>query len=180
MCCRRYMTENVSNERAEARASVDRTPSEAQIKAGNYRKGHVRVNGFDITIENPKGSYRRGRSRDGAEWKTLMNNDYGYFNRTTGKDGDAIDVFLGPNLKSERIYAVDQFINGRFDETKIMMGFNSEKEAKSAYLSNYKKGWTGFHGITETDTGTFRKWLYDGHRQRKPFADYKTLCEGAE
>ena len=168
---------NISKNLTDARKQVCLTPTEGQIHAGNYAKGHVKILGFNITIENPKGSYRKGKDKDGHEWKTLMHNDYGYFVRTLGKDGDAIDVFIGPNLKSEKIYPIDQFVNGEFDETKVMLGFDSKEEAKSAYLSNYEKNWKGFKYITEIDLDTFKKWLYDGYRQRKPFAKYVTLTE---
>ena len=174
------ITENISVEREIARRDTDKHPSINQAKAGNYKKGKIKFNGFLITIENPKGSYRRGKDKDGHEWKTLMHNDYGYFNRTVGKDGDAIDVFLGPNLKSEKIFPIDQFLNGEFDETKVMLGFNTAEDAKAAYLSNYEKNWKGFKYITEIDLDTFKKWLYDGYRQRKPFAKYVRLTEDKE
>ena len=32
-----------------------------------------------------------------------MKHDYGYFTRTLGYDGDAIDVFIGNNLKSIKL-----------------------------------------------------------------------------
>lgn len=162
---------------SKARKNVDKNPTDGQKEAGNYRKGHVNVLGFQITIENPKGSYRKGKDKDGHEWKTLMHNDYGYFVRTLGKDGDAIDVFIGPNLKSQKIFPIDQFVNGEFDETKVMLGFDNKEEAKAAYLSNYEKDWKGFKYITEVDIDTFKKWLYDGYRQRKPFAKYARLTE---
>ena len=169
--------ESVEYELKQARKAVDMHPSEAEVLAGNYAKGHVKILGFNITIENPKGSYRKGKDRNGKEWKTLMHNDYGYFVRTLGKDGDAIDVFIGPNLNSTKIYPIDQYVNGEFDETKVMLGFNSKEEAKSAYLSNYEKDWKGFKYITEVNLEDFKKWLYDGKKQRKPFAQYKTLNE---
>lgn len=162
---------------SKARKNVDKNPTDGQKEAGNYRKGHVNILGFQITIENPKGSYRKGKDKDGHEWKTLMHNDYGYFVRTLGKDGDAIDVFIGPNLKSQKIFPIDQFVNGEFDETKVMLGFDNKEEAKAAYLSNYEKDWKGFKYITEVDIDTFKKWLYDGYRQRKPFAKYMSLTE---
>lgn len=155
-----------------ARGEVDRNPTEKQKKAGNYKMGHINILGFNITIENPKGSYRRGKDRNGKEWKIKMNNDYGYFTRTKGKDGDAIDVFIGPHYKSTKIYAVDQNIGGKFDETKVMLCFNSIEEAKDAYMSNYEKDWKGFSHITGVDIDAFKKWLYDGFRQRKPFYQY--------
>jgi hypothetical protein len=167
----------MTTNRTIARQEVNTHPTEAQCKAGNYKMGHLLVNGFDITIENPKGSYRCGKDRNGKSWKCLMHNDYGYFRKTVGKDGDAVDVFLGPNLNSRKIFPIDQFINGKFDETKVMMGFDSKEEAKAAYLSNYSADWKGFKYITEVDVDTFAKWLYDGHRQRKPFAKYMWLKE---
>lgn len=169
--------ENIQAELNKVRKDVDKNPTDGQKEAGNYRKGHINILGFNITIENPKGSYRKGKDRNGKEWKTLMHNDYGYFVRTLGKDGDAIDVFIGPNLKSEKIFPIDQYVNGEFDETKVMLGFDSKEEAKSAYLSNYEKDWKGFKYITEVDIDAFKAWLYDGKKQRKPFAQYKTLNE---
>lgn len=163
-----------------ARKKVDLNPTEKQKKAGNYSMGHISIHGMQITIENPKGSYRSGKDGNGHEWRTLMHNDYGYFTKTVGKDGDAIDVFLGPDLKSTKVYPIDQFKGEEFDETKVMLGFNSAKEAKEAYLSNYDKNWKGFKYITEVDLDKFKKWLYDGYRQRKPFAKYVRLTEDKE
>jgi inorganic pyrophosphatase len=137
--------------------------------------GHIVINGFDITIENPKGSYRRGKDKNGKEWKTLMHYDYGYFKHTLGKDGDAIDVFIGPYLNSNKIFCVDQFIDGKFDETKVMLGFNNKESAKKGYLKNYEKDWKGFKEITEVSVEDFKKWLYDGHKQRKPFYKYSDI-----
>ena len=45
--------------------------------------------------------------------------DYGYFKHTLGKDGDAIDVFIGDNLKSDKIFVVDQFLSGNLTKVKL-------------------------------------------------------------
>lgn len=164
--------EAIEEKIASERKKVDTDPTEGQKEAGNYKHGHISINGFKISIENPKGSYRKGKDRNGKEWKTLMKNDYGYFLSTLGKDGDAIDVFIGDNFDSKKIFAVDQKVGGKFDETKVMFCFNDKEQAKKAYLSNYEKDWKGFWKITEVDINTFKKWLYDGYRQRKPFFDY--------
>lgn len=164
----------------DARAHVDTHPTDGQIKAGNYKMGHISVHGMVISIENPRGSYRSGTDKDGHKWKTLMHYDYGYFVKTVGKDGDAIDVFLGPNLESQKVYCVDQYIDGKFDETKVMLGFDSKSQAREGYLSNYEKGWNGLGDITEVDIKRFKKWLYDGYRQRKAFAKYARLYEAEE
>uniref|UniRef100_UPI0035A0B594 LPD38 domain-containing protein n=1 Tax=Porphyromonas loveana TaxID=1884669 RepID=UPI0035A0B594 len=156
--------------------------SKAQQEAGNYKKAHVNVQGFDITIENPKGSTRSGVDESGKEWSITMQNDYGYFKRSEGKDGDQIDVFIGNNPESGKIFVVDQ-VNpetGVFDESKVMLGFNSEEEAKKAYLSNYEEGWQGLGAITETDAEYFKEWLYDGKKQRKAFSEYKDVVQSKD
>lgn len=177
---REILRESLNAELAKARKETDTNPTDGQKEAGNYKKGHVNILGFNISIENPKGSYRRGKDRNGKEWKTLMHNDYGYFTRTLGKDGDAVDVFIGPNLKSEKIFPIDQYVDGKFDETKVMLGFDTPEEAKKAYLSNYEKDWKGFKYITEVGIDEFREWLYNGRRQRKAFALYKSINESVE
>ena len=162
---------------AEAVKDIDVEPTEAQKKAGNYKKGHVKIQGFDITIENPKGAIRKGVDDNGKAWSTEMKNHYGYFKNTEGKDGDHIDVFIGDNPNSKRIFVVDQ-VNPKtkeFDESKVMLGFDTEDEAKKAYLSNYTKDWKGFKDITYVDIDTFREWLYDGAKQRKPFGEYSNI-----
>ena len=154
---------------------VNTSPTEAQKEAGNYKKAHISVHGFKITIENPKGSKRY---YDGGKKFTVMKNHYGYFNGATGHDGDQVDVFLGNDLDSDRIFVVDQKkTDGSFDESKVMLGFKTEKEAKDAYLSNYSPGWKGFMAITGIEVEKFKDWLYSGRKQGKPFSEYKRLKE---
>ena len=174
---RRTVEEAAEADIAEAVKDIDVEPTEAQKKAGNYKKGHVKIQGFDITIENPKGAIRRGVDDNGKAWSTEMKNHYGYFKNTEGKDGDHIDVFIGDNPNSKKIFVVDQ-VNPKtkeFDESKVMLGFDTEDEAKKAYLSNYSKDWKGFKDITYVDIDTFRDWLYDGAKQRKPFGEYSNV-----
>ena len=68
---------------AKAEKSVDTAPTDAQKDSGNYRKGHLTLQGLQITIENPKGSYRSGTSKSGKKWRTLMNASYGYIRGVT-------------------------------------------------------------------------------------------------
>jgi hypothetical protein len=153
---------------------VNTEPTEAQKEAGNYQKGHITVQGMDISIENPVGSVRRGVDEDGKAWENTMQTSYGYFKRTEGKDGDHIDVFVGPDVSSEKVFVVDQNnpTTGAFDESKVMLGFDTPQVAKEAYLSNYEPDWKGFGAITEVSVEDFKKWLYDGAKQRKPFSEY--------
>lgn len=153
---------------------VDTNPTEAQKEAGNYKKGHIRIDGFDITIENPKGIERSGVDADGKPWSVTMNNTYGYIRGTEGVDGDHIDVFLGNS--GNGVYVVDQVKeDGSFDEHKVMYGFGSMAEAKEAYLSNYSSGWKGLGNITGVSKDVFKEWVDSSRRKTKPFAEYKSI-----
>lgn len=155
---------------------VDTNPTEAQKEAGNYKKGHIKINGFDVTIEQPAGSVRSGKDANGKEWSVTMNNTYGYIRGTKGVDGDHIDVFLGPDMNSDMVYVVDQVnTDGSFDEHKVMMGFSSLEDARSAYLSNYEEGWQGVGNITGVALDEFKKWIDSSIRKTKPFYEYRSV-----
>lgn len=155
---------------------VNTNPSEAQKEAGNYKKGHIKINGFDVTIEQPAGSVRSGKDASGKEWSQVMNNTYGYIRGTESVDGDHIDVFLGPDMNSDMVYVVDQVnTDGSFDEHKVMMGFSSLEDARSAYLSNYEEGWQGLGNITGVALDEFKKWIDSSIRKTKPFYEYRSV-----
>ena len=166
---------------AEAEATVNTEPTEAQKEAGNYRKGHVQVGTFDVTIENPKGSKRSGTDADGTPWETTMTHTYGYIKGTKGVDGDHIDVYLSSDIDDwdgRKVFVVDQYNpDGTFDEHKVMLGFNDRDEAYSAYLSNYEKGWEDGRRLdcTEVNLEDFEKWIESSKRKTKAFAEYKRV-----
>ena len=159
-----------------AEQQTETSPSDAQKEAGNYKKGHVKIDGFDISIEQPKGSVRSGVDASGKSWSQKMNNTYGYIRGTEGVDGDHIDVFLSDDPSQGDVFVVDQVNNdGSFDEHKVMYGFNSEDDARQAYLSNYEDGWQGLGAITAVSKDEFKKWIGSSHRKTKPFAEYKNV-----
>ena len=155
---------------AQAARVTDKTPTKGQKETGNYRKGRVTVHGLQIAIENPKGSYRSGTSKAGKSWRTLMTAHYGYFVKLhgdkvqEGKDGDAPDVFIGPDLKSYWVFVVNQVSpsTGKLDEHKVVLGCHTAKEAKALYLSNYAKGWKGCGSIKTMLIPQFKRWLASG------------------
>ncbi len=165
----------------EASADVNTEPTEAQKEAGNYRKGHVQVGTFDITIEQPEGSIRRGTDADGKQWESKMHNTYGYFRGTEGVDGDHIDVFLSNDMdvwNGAQVFVVDQYNpDGTFDEHKVMLGFNDASDAKNNYLANYEKGWEKGRRIdvSAVSLADFEKWIAGSHRKTKPFSEYKSV-----
>ena len=165
----------------EASADVNTEPTEAQKEAGNYKKGHVQVGTFDITIEQPEGSIRRGTDADGKQWESKMHNTYGYFRGTEGVDGDHIDVFLSNDMdgwNGAQVFVVDQYNpDGTFDEHKVMLGFNDASDAKNNYLANYEKGWENGRRIdvSAVSLADFEKWIASSHRKTKPFSEYKSV-----
>lgn len=164
-----------------AEAETDQNPTDGQKEAGNYKKGHVQVGTFDITIENPKGSVRRGKDANGKEWESKMNNTYGYFRGTEGVDGDHIDVFISNDIDGwdgRKVFVVDQYNpDGSFDEHKVMLGFNDADEAKSDYLANYEKGWENGRRIdvSAVNLEDFEKWIASSKRKTKPFGEYSSV-----
>lgn len=176
------MAERVAEEdkakrtRKKEEAKVDTNPTEAQKEAGNYKKGHIKVDGFNVTIEQPKGSVRRGKDANGKEWETEMHNTYGYIRGTESVDGDHIDIFLSDNPTEGNVFVVDQVNkDGSFDEHKVMYGFSDMESARKAYLSNYEEGWQGLGNITEVSKEEFKKWIDSSKRKTKPFAEYSTV-----
>lgn len=158
------------------REQTETNPTEAQKEAGNYRKGHIKVDGYDIVLENPKGTTRSGKDANGKEWSITMKHDYGYIRGTKGTDGDHIDVYLSDNPTAGNVYVVDQVNQwtGDFDEHKVMYGFNSMEEAVQAYRDQYEDGWK-VGTVTEVSREEFKKWVDSSVRKTKPFADYKTV-----
>jgi len=157
----------------EERDKVETNPSEAQKEAGNYSMGHVKLDGFDISIENPRGSIRSGVSPEGKRWSNIMPADYGYFKGTVGNDKDHIDVFMGDNLDSDKVFVVDQVDpeTYEFDEHKVMMGYNSISKARNAYNEAYDEGWEGLGAISRTTKDGLKEWFKGD--TKKPFAPDK-------
>lgn len=161
---------------AAAEQETNTEPTEAQKEAGNYKKGHVKIDGYDVTIENPKGSVRRGTDASGKQWEQEMQNTYGYIRGTEGVDGDHIDVFFSEDPSQGDVFVVDQVNkDGSFDEHKVMYGFPDIESARKAYLSNYEDGWQGLGAITPVSKEEFKKWIDSSHRKTKPFADYSSV-----
>lgn len=150
-----------ANEAATSSQNDLPNPTRAQSEAGNYRKGHVKIHGLDVSIENPRHSVRV--ARDGS-WASAMPHHYGYIRRSEGADGDHVDTFIGPNEDSDRVYVVNQ-INpktGKFDEHKVMLGFSSLEAAKDGYRAAYPKDWRGMGSVVETDVAGLKAWLNGG------------------
>lgn len=162
-------------------AETETEPTEAQKKAGNYKKGHLTFGGYNFTVETPKGTTRSGKDEQGKPWSVTMHDTYGYILGKIGVDGDHIDMFINDTADLDtfdgNVYVVDQ-VNpetGEFDEHKVMYGYPSEEAATEAYLANYSKDWKGLGKVTSVPKSTFDKWLESSDRKTKPFADYAMI-----
>lgn len=86
------------------------------------------------------------------------------------KKGDHVDVFLSPTFRAATVvHIIDQTDpkTGKFDEHKCMIGWDTQEEAKKAYLSNYEPGWKGFGDITTMSMPAFVKWVKDETKTTK-------------
>lgn len=147
-------------------------PTQGQKEAGNYKKGHARIHGLDISIENPKGSVRSGIGENGEPWENVSPAHYGYIRKTVGKDGDHVDVYVGDNPESRKVFLVDQInpATGRFDEHKSILGVDTRDEAIQLYNDGFddNSGPKRMGAIHEMSVDGFKNWLDTGNT-KKPF-----------
>lgn len=97
-------------------------------------KRKTNFQGIPIHLDRPKGFVMHGQDEKGAPWSREYKFDYGFIPKTTGGDGDGLDVFLGPNPDAHESYwAVQNKPDGSFDEYKVFLGFDNRDEATAAY-----------------------------------------------
>jgi len=147
---------------AAEKAEPPKSPEHAE--AGNYPKGHLHLYGLDITIENARGQERSGVDKGGKKWSVEMPAHYGYIKGTTGKDGDHVDVYIGEDPASDKVWVVDQLDaeSGKFDEHKCLLAFPSKAKAEETYLAGFSdgKGKERLGGMTEMTVAEFKEWAH--------------------
>ena len=152
---------------------ITEEPTPAQAEAGNYRKRHTKWAGLDISIETEAGQIRRSKPGAPVPWEVTMPAPYGYIRRTEGKDGDQVDVYLGPEGENGLIYVIDQIDpeTRKFDEHKVMLGFGDPDAAAATYVRAFSdgKGPTRIGALTPMTVDGFKKWLAEGNT-KKPIA----------
>lgn len=142
-------------------AKDNAVPTPEQAKSGDYSMGKAKIHGLDTTIETPKGETR---TADDGSWQVKdMPAHYGFIDGTKGADGDEIDTYIGPHPKAPRVFIIDQVdpATGKFDEHKVMMGFDSQRDAQEAYNRGFSDGsGPSRRGATMAmDVGKFKEWL---------------------
>lgn len=148
---------------------TESNPSDAQKASGNYKKGRCSFHGLPLVFENAKGSTRSGTDKDGNAWSIKMKDHYGYIRGAESEaDHDHVDIFLCDEaLNSDKVFVVNQHVDGKFDEHKCMLGCGSEAHAREVYLRNYSKDWDGLHSVKEMTIPEFKEWLESGDTSKK-------------
>lgn len=127
--------------------------------------GTVRFQGLLIDLENLQGSYR-----EGPGWRNFMHHHYGEFRNSIGVDGDPLDVYVGPNALSPLAVVIHQHDpkTGQYDEDKVMVGFDTERDAIQAYLGQYDRPGFYVEGQHRTlPVPALAAWMYrPGNRGR--------------
>lgn len=165
---------DIAAEAAQAAAAVENDltpPSMGQINANNYKKGHPVVHGLKISVENPAGSKRK------PEWPA-MTAHYGDLLGTKGADNEPVDVFIKPDVDvadSNPVFIINQYVDGKFDEHKVMMGYTSLDDATDAYNGSFTEGWDGLHSIHQLSADELKGWLKHGNTK----AEFKAKADPA-
>lgn len=167
-----------------AAQKADKNPTDAEIEAENYKKGHINLYGLDITIENAKGGTRAGIGKDGKRWEVTMPAAYGYVKGTKAVDGDQVDVYIGDNCESDKVWVVDQCDHEtkKYDEPKCMICFPSKDEARSTYIKGFNdgKGEERIMAITEMTVDAWKEWLDSGDTKKPLGKKEEDLEEGLD
>ena len=125
-------------------------------------KLHSRIHyaGLDISVEVPANGFRRGvNKKTGEEWAVKVPAHYGYIRGTHSPDGEHLDCYLRKNpAANSKVYVVHQLtVDGsKYDEDKVMLGYDSRKEAVDAFKEVTFKPKEMFGGCTEFDMEHFQ------------------------
>lgn len=122
--------------------------------------GEIEFQGLTIVVENKPGTVRSGTDPDGEKWRTKMFYPYGYIKGTKATDGEGVDVYVGKDKTSEKVFIIHQRDpeNNKYDEDKVMLGFNTKEAARDAYLAHYDS-YKFLGEITEMSIEQFREKL---------------------
>jgi len=145
-----------------------RAPGPRLVLKGHKLHYQTDFQGISVSVENRKGSIRRGKQKGGKEWEMKMFYLYGRIPYTKGKDGEAVDCFIGPNKESQKVFVIHQRTpDGKhYDEDKCMLGFDDEEHARDAFLAHYDS--QKFLGeITEMGIDKFKEKLSETRESPK-------------
>ena len=118
--------------------------------------GFLEYQGVAIDVETARGQYREGVDPDGVAWRVRMPAHYGEVRDTIAADGDAVDVFVGPDPFAPYVYVIGvrDVTDGSFDEPKAFLGYPNQKSAVADFRAAYDR--TGM--IEHVTRWTFGAW----------------------
>lgn len=132
------------------------------IKSLNEAKLHSHINfeGLNISVEVPANGFRRGvNKKTGEPWAVKVPDHYGYIKGTHSPDGEHLDCYLKKNpKKGSKVYVIHQLtVDGsKFDEDKVMLGYDTKSQAIKAFKEVTFKPNTMFGGCTEFEMEHFQ------------------------
>lgn len=105
--------------------------------------GRIDFNGLPIGIETGRSRMREWHNpQDGSQGISRMTLPYGYFKGTLATDGDAVDVFVGPDHHADKVYVVHTTKAPDFadyDEDKCIIGVSTPEEAVRTFHASYSE-----------------------------------------
>jgi hypothetical protein len=147
---------------------INKSPTDGQAQAENFQHEHVEVPSLGLTgknmvaVETAAQGIRKGEGPDGTPWQVTMPVPYGRIKGTKGADGEPLDIFLGPKLENNpNVYVLDQKdpATGKFDEHKILAGFQSPFDAIETYLGAHDhSGPARIQNLTAFTPEQFQAW----------------------
>jgi len=136
--------------------------------------------GIPLVIDRPRGFVQTGTAKDGTPWEREYKTDYGYIPATLGGDDEELDVFVGPNDAAPLAYWVAQTReDGRLDEYKVFLGYDSEEAARACYLEHIPARFMG--SVFATPVGALQALLgmHPAEMQREVEGTPEAVIEAA-
>jgi phage-related protein (TIGR01555 family) len=105
--------------------------------------------GLPLTVEYPKNTWRILRNPRGqVVYERFLENDYGFIRGTVGRDGDEVDVIVGPDESAQAAFVVNMIdlgpdVDQRQNEDKVCIGFQTADAARQAFLGMYPRSFFG-------------------------------------
>jgi Inorganic Pyrophosphatase len=130
------------------------------VHTDNDLERKTKVAGLDIGIQTDKGQERKHHG--GVKFPA----PYGYIGKTEDNDDMNVDVYLGPNKNSKKAYVINQLKkNGKFDEHKVMLGYDDKAAAVKDYKASWpkKKAERKYGDTVEMTTDQLKHWLKKGN-----------------
>jgi len=151
------------DEEEQEEASANKAPAASKGKAADQAADApfaLPVHALPVMIEAVKGSTRFG---------SILPAHYGYIEGTPSADGEDIDVFVNPDGVGEKVFIIDGYVDGKFDEHKVMLNYETAAAALKDFADYYAKLDARSGKVHRSSVKDLRDWLRRGPLD-KPYA----------